>query len=789
MDGAHRVRCALALTRATPYRLITLVKASSLIRLLVFIAPLLLGLLHATGLIQLPLIERLDEVYYDWRLLKTMPNRLDERIVIVDVDEKSLATIGRFPWNRSVMAKLTRELIDRQQARVLAYDFVFPEPDTSSGYQVLKQITGPQGHLQDPRLENVVNQLVDALDYDTLFAESLSGRNTVLGYYFTNDRGGYQSGALPKATLNKAEISARFQNPKKKDTTLTQWNGFGANYEPLAHSAALQGHFTPFIDPEDGVVRRVPLIAEHQGAGYEALSLAAFRLLLGLPGVKVMTDEGAAWTNRQGYAYALRLMQDTSPRQLGDESLQLKSHIDIPIDAGAMALVPFRGLPGPQGNAFRYISASEVLQGALPPNSLRGKAVFVGATAPGLNDIRITPVSKAYPGVEIHANLLSGMLDNTIATRPTYEMGFELTSLMMLSLILILVLPKLSLLNGALVSLLLMLATGTFNWLAYTNALLVLPLSSLLALILSTYIAYLAYAYFIESKAKRQITQLFGTYVPPELVDEMARDPEQYSLAAQSKEMTVMFCDIRNFTRLSETMAPTQLSELVNQVFSAVTEVVQAHRGTLDKYLGDAVMAFWGAPVDAPNHAELAVSAALAIEPAIAALNERNRGSGLPEISLGVGVNTGTMFVGDMGSKVRRAYTVVGDAVNLASRLESLTRMYDVQVICGEQTRQLCPSIIWRELDKVRVKGKQQSVNLFEPMLPAQAQSEQGFTEQMRLMLHAYRQRDFAAAQERLKSFPQDKAIIRQLFAQRLEQFQRKPPPEAWDGSSQLEMK
>ncbi len=755
-------------------------KAFSFPRRIVFLLPLIFGLLYAIGFLALPLLNRLDEIYYDWRLVHTMPQTPDDRIVIVDIDEKSLATIGRWPWNRSVMAKLTRELFDRQQSRAVAFDLVFAEPDTSSGYPMLQQIAGPGGSLQDARLAQQIKQQAEALDYDTLFAESLSGKNAVLGYYWTNDRGGYKNGTLPKPVLDKHTLKQQFQNPKRTGTTLTQWDGYGSNYEPLANAAALQGHFTPFTDPEDGVVRRVPMIVEHEGLGYEALSLSVFRLLLGTPHVEAVKETDSLWASKQGNVHALRLIQNQRDRG---------SFVDIPVDTAAMALVPFRGQPGPQGNAFKYISASDLLQGKLPPLALQGKAVFVGTTAPGLLDVRITPVSKAYPGVEVHANLLSGMLDNTIATSPSYKVGYELCLLLLLSTMLMLVLPRVAALSGAAVAASLILGALVFNWLAYTRAGLVLPLSSGLVLILATYFAYLAYAYFVESKAKRQITRLFGTYVPPELVDEMARDPEQYSLAAQSKEMTVMFCDIRDFTRLSETMSPTKLSELVNQVFSVVTEVVQTNRGTLDKYLGDAVMAFWGAPVDAGNHAELAVRTALAISPAIEALNKRNRAANLPEISLGIGVNTGTMFVGDMGSNVRRAYTVVGDAVNLASRLESLTRLYAVDVICGKETRQQCDMFTWRELDTVRVKGKQASVTLYEPLSPERALAETGFSALYAELLSAYRQQNWGLTETLLSRFPANRAALWRLFTQRLANLRANPPSAVWDGSTRLDSK
>ncbi len=749
-------------------------------RYLVFLLPLLVGLLHATGLAPFPLLDRLDDIYYDWRLVKTMPQTRDERIVIVDIDEKSIAEVGRWPWSRNKLAQLTRELTDRQQARVVGFDVVFAESDTSSGYEMLRSLTGPMGALPDPKLAQLVRQQSQALDYDTLFAQALQGKNVVLGYYWTNDRGAFKSGKLAEAVLSAEQINAHFKSGinKSQASNLTSWSGYGSNYAPLADASALQGHFTPYVDKEDGVVRRVPLIAEYEGKGYEAFSLAIFRLLLGMPSLEPVGEEQSTWAPKNRGVHGLKLVQNAGTAD---------SSLTIPVDANARALIPFRGTPGPQGNAFAYVSASDVFNGKLAAGSLAGKVALVGTTAPGLVDARITPVSKTHPGVEIHAHLLSGLLNGTIATNPSYAMGYEISLLLVVTAVLALVLPKLSALASLAFTGVSLGGLVTFNWLAYTHAALVLPLSAALLLVVTLYFAHLSYAYFVESRAKRQITRLFGTYVPPELVDEMARDPGQYSLIAQSKVMTVMFCDIRDFTRLSETMSPTQLSELVNQVFSAVTGVVQAHRGTLDKYLGDAVMAFWGAPVDAVNHAELAVQAALAIKPALEALNLQNKTLNLPKISLGVGVNTGTMFVGDMGSKVRRAYTVVGDAVNLASRMEGLTRTYGVDVICGEKTRQMAPQMAWRELDTVRVKGKQVNVTLFEPL---SAQSQETKTSlRYASMLAAYRHQHWDEAQRLLEGLAPEMRAIKVLFSERISRFKASPPPADWDGSIGFESK
>lgn len=757
------------------------VKISHFSRQLVFVIPLILGLLYALGLLPILLLDRLDEMYYDARLIRTMPGTRDERIVIVDVDEKSLATLGRWPWNRKLLAQLTTELTQRQAARVVAFDVVFAEPDTSSGYAVLEKLTRPGGALNDARLAQSVSEQRHALDYDAMFIDALRGDRVVLGYYWTNDRDAFKSGILPKPLLSAETVNDKFVKRAGtgiKNRLLTQWDGYGSNFKPFADAAVLQGHINPFVDPEDGVVRRVPLIAEHEGKGYESLALAVFRVLLGLPQATPVGDSKDRWLPNQKLISGLQLSQSASPNA--------ENSLTLPIDEHGLALVPFRGKPGVEGNSFRYISAADVLGGKLREKELADKVVLIGTTAPGLLDARITPVSKIHPGVEIHAHLLSGMLNDTIPTQPSYEMGYQIVLMILVTGLLALTLPKLTPLQSSLFAVGLLCALIAFNWMAYVKAGLVLPLSASVAMLLLTYLAYLAYGYFIENRTKRVLTQLFGTYVPPELVDEMAKDPEQYSLAAQSKTMTVMFCDIRGFTHLSETMSPTQLSELVNAVFSAVTEVVQTHRGTLDKYLGDAVMAFWGAPLDTANHAELAVQTALAIKPAIDALNAKYKSRNWPDISLGVGVNTGTMFVGDMGSKVRRAYTVVGDAVNLASRIEGLTRLYAVDALCGEDTQLQCPAIHWREIDTVRVKGKQNSVTLYEPMTAEQYQAQTTFTNLHAEFLRCYRRQDWRRAMALLNTYPEERETLALLFAERIERLQAAALPSDWDGTTRL---
>jgi adenylate cyclase len=302
-----------------------------------------------------------------------------------------------------------------------------------------------------------------------------------------------------------------------------------------------------------------------------------------------------------------------------------------------------------------------------------------------------------------------------------------------------------------------------------------------------------AWGFLVEARTKRQFTELFGQYVPPELVDEMARAPESYSMEGRNEELTVLFSDVVGFTSLSEGMDPKELAALMNEYLSAMTEVIGQRRGTLDKYIGDAIMAFWGAPVADPEHARHALQAAIEMRAALKALGERFRARGWPVLDIGIGINTGTMTVGDMGSRVRKAYTVMGDPVNLASRLEGLTRVYGVGIVVSASVRDALPDFAFRELDRVRPKGKAEPVAIFEPLGPAAGLSREQ-REALKLwhdVLRAYRAQDWDQADVALLNLQRsagDSRLIA-LYQERIEHLRRAPPPADWDGVTTFDTK
>jgi adenylate cyclase len=311
--------------------------------------------------------------------------------------------------------------------------------------------------------------------------------------------------------------------------------------------------------------------------------------------------------------------------------------------------------------------------------------------------------------------------------------------------------------------------------------------------LLLLYAMNMSWGYFVESRTKRQLTGLFGQYVPPELVEEMSRDPENYSMAGRKAELTVLFSDVRGFTTISEGLEPDELATLMNQYLGAMTIVVRKHRGTLDKYIGDAIMAFWGAPVDDPEHARNAVLTGLEMHAALHELNKDLAARGWPELKIGVGVNTGPMTVGDMGSPVRQSYTVMGDAVNLGSRLEGITKQYGVGMIVGETTRELLKKeFVFRELDRVRVKGKEDPVGIYEPV-GEEGKVERGDMEEIKLWnqaLRAYRAQDWDQAELTLMNLQRMKPrYLYDLYVKRVEHLRKEPPGENWDGVTVFETK
>ena len=728
---------------------------------------LLVLLGHSARFYQIPFINHLDALIYDAKVRLTMPQSMDERVVILDIDEKSLAEQGRWPWGRDKLANLMNKLFDQYGVKLVGFDVVFAEPDESSGLKSLESLAKKELK-EAPVFQSVLKDLRPQLDYDARFAAALKNRPIVLGYYFSSKDGGVSSGAAPEPVFPAGTFNGR-------RISFTQWVSFGANLSEFQKSAAGAGHFNPLVDPNDGISRRVPLLVEYKGQYYESLALAMVRNLLGNPAI----TPGYPGNSPASYA----AMEWLDLQTTGGGVMR------IPVDENAATLIPYRGNQG----SFPYISITDVLNDRVPKEKLAGRVIVVGTTAPGLMDLRATPVGAAYPGVEIHANLIAGMLDGALKHKPPYILGADVLTVLIAGAVMVFLLPMLSPFRATVVGIIVLLLLLSVNFGFWHISNVVLPLASGMIAIVLLYAMNMSWGYFVESRTKRQLTGLFGQYVPPELVEEMSRDPENYSMAGRKAELTVLFSDIRGFTTISEGLEPNELASLMNEYLGAMTLVVRKHRGTLDKYIGDAIMAFWGAPVDDPEHAKNAVLTGLEMHVALHELNKNLVARGWPELKIGVGVNTGPMTVGDMGSPVRQSYTVMGDAVNLGSRLEGITKQYGVGFIVGESTRELLKKeLVFRELDRVRVKGKEDPVGIYEPV-GEEGKVSRDDLDEIKLWnqaLRSYRSQDWDQSEVALMNLQRMKPrYLYDLYVKRVEHLRKEPPGENWDGVTIFETK
>ncbi len=679
----------------------------------------------------------------------TMPGGKDERIVILDIDEASLGEIGRWPWSRDLMAETLDKLFTRYGVELVAFDVVWAERDPSSGMQVLDRLG--QGTLRnDAAFRAAYEKLRPQLDFDARFAEAMKGRAVVLGYYFNSEERAVRVNALPRPTLGRGAFDGR-------QVAFFRWQGYTGNLAPYVASAAAAGHFSPVVD-SDGVLRRVPLLAEFDGEYYEALPLAVIRTY---------------------FAKRLGSPPAVEPGYHGDDLEWLAvGPLTIPVDENVAALVPYRGAK----RSFPYIALADVVKDRVPAGALKGKIALVGATAPALQDLRATPVDSAFPGVEVHANMIAGIVDEALMRRPWFTDGAEAVLLLAGGTALSLLIPLASALWAtALVALGIALITG-FNVAVWTMLNTVLPLASSILMALALYTMNMAYGYFVESRARRQLAGRFGEYVPPEIVARMARDPARYDMQPKDAELTILFSDVREFTRTSESLAPEALREYINEYLTAMSTIIRSrHHGTLDKYIGDAIMAFWGAPLDDPQHARHALFAALDMAKECEVLNARFAARGWPPLRIGIGLNSGRVRVGDMGSQVRRAYTAMGDPVNVASRLEGRTKYYGVGILVGEATRRLAPDVLFREVDRIKVKGREGAITVYEPLgLASQAGPEvHADLELWDGMLAALRAGRWSDAERGLaeleRSYPQ--RPLQRLYAERIAALRAAPPP------------
>jgi len=602
-------------------------------------------------------------------------------VVIVDVDDASLEKIGQWPWPRNTLAGLITRLHEAGAA-VIAMDVLFAEPDRTSPAQLRGLL--PAGE-QSEALEEALGGLPD---YDALFAQAIKRANVVTSF-----------GLVGKNNSNTPAVKAGFatmgDDPK---LFLLAYKGAVINLPAFEEAAAGNGCFN-MMRETDGVLRKIPLIYRLKDKLCPSLSLEALRLYQKASGFAVKSS-GASSEAAFG-------------AQTGIASLKC-GRLVIPTDSkGRLWLNDSGHMPG------RFIPAWRVLSGKYGPEEFRDKIVILGVGAIGLKDIRATALDPMMPGPEIHAQALEQILSGAHLKRPDWAPGAELVYLAVLGTLMILLMIYLSALTCALFVLafsgiifcLSWYAFARFGWLLDP----VMPSVTVLVLYLSSSLIRHLYT---ESE-KRQIRGAFGRYLSPELVETLAEHPEQLRLGGQTRNVTVLFADIRNFTGISEKMGAEDLIAFLNRLFTPLADIILKNKGTVDKYMGDCVMAFWNAPLDQPDHPQLAVQAALEMKQYIGELNaaiargETTLPGNVGEVKIGIGINTGTCCVGNMGSEKRFDYSVIGDTANLASRLQELTKSQDADILLGEECARNVSGINIREIGPMKIRGKEEPVRVF----------------------------------------------------------------------------
>lgn len=710
-----------------------------------------LFLLHSIHGVRLDFIDSLENAAYDVRLRLTAPGDIDDRIVIADIDERSLAAIGQWPWNRGVLADLMDSLFDHYLVKTVGFDVVFAEPDSDQGVNAMNELAN--GSLKNNRAYlRAWKKLQTELNYDQRLADSFDGHAVVTGFVF-DQADPEQINVLPDPI---GELPSHLHGL----LPLAQPPGFTGNLSLLQEHAWSGGFFdNPTLD-DDGVFRRVPVVQEYQGKLYNSLALALARAALDDPPVDLIMD------NSGDYPFIDAI-------QLGERR--------IPLAPLAAVLVPYRG----GSYSYPYFSIIDLIEKRIDPSELEGRIVLLGTSAPGLKDQRTTPFESSYPGVEVHANLVSGILDGAIKRQPGWVIAVEFFMLLIISVVLGILNNRLEPMRSLIVTVLVLCSLLLINMWAW-NADLVLPIVAPLLLTVLIFVIQSLWGFFAETRNKRQLAMLFGQYIPPELVEEMAETPSKIDISGESRELTVLFSDVRGFTTISEGLDPHELTTLMNEMLTPMTHVIHDHRGTIDKYMGDAIMAFWGAPLADTSHARHALDAAMDMINVLPAINTRFAERGWPEIHIGVGLNTGEMSVGNMGSEFRMAYTVMGDAVNLGSRLEGLTKQYGVDIIVSEFTRAAVPEYAYRELDRVRVKGKEEPVIIYQPIGLA-SELDAGVLTELERFHHAlelYRQQDWDAAEQVIVENMEEslRPMVYTLYLDRIATFREHPPGDQWDG-------
>jgi adenylate cyclase len=615
--------------------------------------------------------------------LNLKPREVDAKLPvrIVDIDDASLARIGQWPWPRTRLA----ETIDRLKAdgaRTVTLDLILAEPDRLSPGEFAKLFA------EQPQLAPLVGQASQLPSNDDRLAAAIAGAPVVVG--LAGETAGNAPPPKPHASFviagdDPLQFVPRFSGAVDSLPVLTKAaKGLGA---------------VNWLPERDQVVRRVPLLLSIAGTLYPSLPLETLRLA---------NNETTIFVRSSGGSNVTAFGQRT-----GIEHVRVGSTV-LPTDGAGELWLNFT-----RPDARRYISAYRVLDGTVPPGEIAGRDILIGTSAVGLLDLRATPLDSAVPGVEVHAQALEQMLSGDHLSRPPFATGLELVYLVGAGAALAWLIGRLGAIGAAVIGAGAVVVVFAVSWLAYTNAGYLLdPVYPSIALLL-VYLATSLTGYIATERERSRVRSAFGHYVAAPLVEELARNHDKLKLGGETREVTVLFADVRGFTNIAEGMTAEELIAFLNRLFTPLSDIILEERGTIDKFMGDAVMAFWNAPLFEVTHAASACRAALRMQQQVAQLNDlwaaeaAALGQRVTRVQLGIGLNTGDCCVGNVGSPQRFDYSILGDVVNIASRLEGTTKTYGVPIIAGEKTALAAPTLAFIEIASVKVRGKERPERIY----------------------------------------------------------------------------
>lgn len=747
--------------RFSPRRLLAVGPAS-----LTVASVVLVGALFSIGV---PIFDLIELRTYDLRVRSRGQLQPSPAVALAVIDEKSLDTEGRWPWPRSKIAALV-DALSRDGAKVIGFDIGFSEPDENSELGLVRELgrTVDALGIQDRRLTAFISERERAADNDRALAGAIRRSPTpvVLGYFFHMSQAdlayrlepGEIDRRLGRIASSKYPLAAYRQGADMAAVPFITAYAPEPNLETLSAAAASSGYFSVTSDP-DGVVRWMPLVIRGGEELFPPLSVLCAWQYLGRPSLTVKAGPH------------------------GVDGVQMGERF-IPTDEHGRLLVNFLGPP----KSFPHVSVTDVLGGRHEKGVFKDRIVLVGATAIGTHDLRSTPLSPVYPGVEIHATVIDNIVTREFLAKPDWSRVYDLLAIVVLGSAIGLALPRMRAIPGllftaGLFALYVLAARSMFVhakvWLDVVYPLLALSVN---------YIALTVYSYLSEERQRRQIKETFGQYVAPVVVEEMIKDPGRLKLGGEEKVLTVMFSDLEGFTTYSERYSPREMVDILSEYYEKVTEQIFAQQGTLKEYVGDELMAIFGAPLEQADHAGRACTAALAMRDVRQALGTEWAKIGRPFLRARTGINSGLMLLGNMGSRYRFAYGVLGDQVNLASRLEGLNKTYGTEMLIGEKTARLVEGAFrLREVDMVRVLGRAQAVRVYELLARAGTVLPPEQDEALHLYaagLEAYRKQLWDDAlglfTQSLSIRPEDKPS--RIMADRCQAYRAAPPPEDWDG-------